>query len=76
MNMSKAISQEAKQRVEELLLHEARLLGHKDPKEELEHGLHSLVNNLLIDLMHYCGEPMMREQLEEAAQHHQTGKEG
>lgn len=59
-----------KEKTENLLLHYARSIGHTDPKDELEHGLHSLVNNLLIDLMNYCGESMVREQMEEAAGHH------
>lgn len=71
-NKQQAIVNYGKERTKRLLLEWARGLGHTNPQEELNHGLHSLVNNLLIDLMHYCGEDMIREQIEEAAGHFQA----
>ncbi len=71
-NKQQAIVNFRKKRTEHLLLDWAKGLGHTQPREELNHGLHSLVNNLLIDLMHYCGEDMIREQVEEALGHYQA----
>ncbi len=60
---------ESVKRAEQMLLHYAKLAGHAQPRQELQDGMHSLVNNLLIDLLHLCGKEMFDEQLNEAVGH-------
>jgi hypothetical protein len=69
-NLKKDLNVGSAKRAEDVLLFQAKLLGHSEPQQELEYGMHGLLNNLLIDMLHLCGKDVVNEQLKEAIDHY------